>query len=239
MAQGDRERWNARYGVQEPQPAPSPLLDESAALLPRSGRGLDLAGGTGRHALWMARRGLAVTLAEVSEIAAARANSLAAQEGLPLSHALLDLEADPFPAGPWDLIVCAYFLYRPIFQTAAQALAPGGVLAVVHPTLRNLERNPKPGAAWLLSGGELATLVAGLEVLRFDEAWRANGQHEAWLLARAHNPSSASTIETEEPPASAVTSALVFQAPERQRQSMARPRSHSSAAIAVHTPGSP
>ena len=55
---------------------------------------------------------------------------------------------------------------------------------MVHPTRRNLERNPKPGAAFLLGDGELPGLVAGLEVVRFDEAWRAGGQHEAWLLAR-------------------------------------------------------
>ena len=184
MAPGDRERWNARYGGAAPQPAPSPLLDEADSLLPRSGRGLDLAGGTGRHALWMARRGLTVTLAEVSDVAAARAAALAAAQGVHLSHTLLDLESEPFPAGPWDLIVCAYFLYRPLFQAAAQALGPGGVLAVVHPTLRNLERNPKPGAAFLLAEGELPGLAAGLEVLRFDEGWRPGGQHEAWLLAR-------------------------------------------------------
>jgi SAM-dependent methyltransferase len=184
VADRDRERWNERYREASPQVAPSALLLESDAHLPRSGRGLDLAGGTGRHALWMARRGLAVTLAEVSDVAAARADSLAAQEGLRLAHALLDLEEEPFPAGPWDLVVCAYFLYRPIFQAAARALAPGGVLAVVHPTLRNLERNPKPGAAYLLAEGELPGLAAGLEVVRFDEAWRENGQHEAWLLAR-------------------------------------------------------
>lgn len=184
MADGDRERWNARYHGAARRLAPSPLLAESDALLPRTGRGLDLAGGAGRHSLWMARRGLAVTLAEVSDTAIALAEAAAAREDLRLSHALLDLETEPFPPGPWDLIVCACFLHRPIFRLAARALAAGGVLAVVHPTLRNLERNPKPGAAFLLAEGELPGLAAGLEVVRFDEAWRANGQHEAWLLAR-------------------------------------------------------
>ena len=188
VADQDREKWNARYREALPQPSPSPLFAESDALLPRSGRALDLAGGTGRHALWMARRGLSVTLAEVSDVALARAATLAAQEGLPLARAQVDLEAEPFPAGPWDLTACAYYLYRPLFAAAAAALAPGGVLAMVHPTVRNLERNPKPGAAFLLAEGELAALVtapgAGLEVLRFDEAWRASGQHEAWMVAR-------------------------------------------------------
>jgi SAM-dependent methyltransferase len=184
MAHGDRERWNARYQTAGASPAPSPFLDGCDALLPRSGRALDLAGGTGRHALWMARRGLSVTLAEVSEVALAHARALAAEEGVVLAYRQQDLETEPFPQGPWALIVCAYFLYRPIFEKAAAALAPGGLLAVIHPTLRNLERNAKPSAQFLLRDGELPSLVAGLEVLRYDEAWRPGGQHEAWLLAR-------------------------------------------------------
>jgi tellurite methyltransferase len=184
MAEGDRERWNQRYQAGRGEVAPSSLFDSSSPLLPRSGRALDIAGGSGRHALWMARRGLSVTLAEVSDEAAALARASFARAGLPLEVALLDLEREPFPRGPWDLIAVAYYLYRPIFAAAAQALAPGGVLAVVHPTLRNLERNPRPSAPYLLREGELATLVLGLELLRCDEAWRDDGQHEAWLVAR-------------------------------------------------------
>ena len=184
MAPGDRERWNERHRVAVPFPAPSPFLDSCDALLPRSGRGLDLAGGTGRHALWMARRGLAVTLAEVSEVALSRAQEAARAEGLPLASVQLDLEEQPPPAEPWALIVCAYFLHRPLYAAAAATLAPRGMLAVIHPTLRNLERNSKPGAAFLLAEGELPGLASGLELVRFDEAWRPGGQHEAWLLAR-------------------------------------------------------
>jgi tellurite methyltransferase len=69
MPESDRERWNARYREEAAIPPPSPFLVGLDALLPRTGRALDVAGGPGRHALWLARRGLDVTLADVSDVA--------------------------------------------------------------------------------------------------------------------------------------------------------------------------
>lgn len=51
---GDREKWNARYREEGPPSPPSPFLVGLDDLLPRRGRALDVAGGTGRHALWLA-----------------------------------------------------------------------------------------------------------------------------------------------------------------------------------------
>ena len=48
---------------------PGPVLVESGDLLPDSGIVLDVAGGTGRNALWLAAAGLTVTLVDVSEVA--------------------------------------------------------------------------------------------------------------------------------------------------------------------------
>jgi ubiquinone/menaquinone biosynthesis C-methylase UbiE len=50
-------------------------------LLPRRGRALDVAGGTGRHALWLARRGLDTTLADVPQVALEKAAAAASEEG--------------------------------------------------------------------------------------------------------------------------------------------------------------
>ena len=158
-----------------------PLLGD---LLPATGRALDLAGGTGRNALWLARRGLDVTLADFSAVALRVAREAADAEGLPLRTLETDLETEPAPVGPWDLVVCALFLHRPLLRALPGVLAPGGLLVVAHPTRRNLERHPKPGPGHLLDKGELAGLATGLRVVRSDEAWRADGRHEAWLVAR-------------------------------------------------------
>ncbi|WP_242338297.1 MULTISPECIES: bifunctional 2-polyprenyl-6-hydroxyphenol methylase/3-demethylubiquinol 3-O-methyltransferase UbiG [Anaeromyxobacter] len=184
MAEGDRERWDARYRDEDAIPEPSPLLDALDALLPRQGRALDVAGGSGRNALWLARRGLEVTLADVSEVALERAAREARRRGLSLATLRIDLEASPLPHGPWDLVLCTYFLHRPLLSAIPAELAPGGLLVVAHATRRNLERHARPGPAHLLEDGELPTLVRGLEVVRYEEGWLESGRHEARLVAR-------------------------------------------------------
>ncbi|WP_242344290.1 class I SAM-dependent methyltransferase [Anaeromyxobacter terrae] len=184
MAEGDRERWDARYRDEDAVPDPSPFLDALDALLPRRGRALDVAGGSGRNALWLARRGLDVTLADVSEVALERAAREARARGLAIETLRIDLEASPLPAGPWDLVLCTYFLHRPLLAAVAAELATGGLLVVAHATRTNLERHPRPGPAHLLDDGELPTLVRGLEIVRYEEGWLESGRHEARLVAR-------------------------------------------------------
>lgn len=188
MSRGDRERWNARYREEGAPSTPSSFVTGLDSLLPRAGRALDVGGGAGRHALWLARRGLAVTLADVSDVALAQASRAAREEGLSLSTVLVDLEDAPLPDGPWDLILCAYFLHRPLFAAFPGALADGGWLAFAHSTRRNLERHPRPGPAFLLAEGELETLVRGLHVIQLSEGWSEEGRHEARLVARKLEP---------------------------------------------------
>jgi len=180
----DRDLWNARYAAKAERSAPSPFLDALDDVLPRRGRALDLAGGAGRHALWLARRGLEVTLADVSDVALAQAQGAARSEGLALATLPIDLLASPPPPGPWDLVLCTYFLHRPLFAHFPELIAPGGILAFAHATRANLERHPRPGPDHLLEDGELASLVVGLEVLRLEEGWTESGRHEARLVAR-------------------------------------------------------
>lgn len=184
MAAGDQERWNARYSAADGPEPPAPWLAGLDAMLPRRGRALDVAGGSGRNAIWLARRGLDVTIADVSDVALERAARAAGAEGLPLATVQVDLESAPLPAGPWDLILCVYFLHRPLYRALPAALAPGGLLVVAHATRTNLERNPRPGPRWVLEDGELPTLIRGLEVLRYEEGWLESGRHEARLVAR-------------------------------------------------------
>jgi len=184
MAVADRDHWNARHAGKADRATHSPFLEELEGLLPRRGRALDVAGGAGGNALWLARRGLTVTLADVSDVALGRAAAAASAEGLRLSTVQIDLEASPLPPGPWDLVLCTYYLQRPLLAAVAAVLAPGGLLVFAHATRKNLERHPRPGPAHLLEEGELAGLVPGLEILRCQEGWSEAGRHEARLVAR-------------------------------------------------------
>jgi tellurite methyltransferase len=184
MSERDRERWNARYRGDEERREPSPFLVAQDAVLPRSGRALDVAGGSGRHALWLAQHGLAVTLADVSDVALAMAEREAAARGLSIATLQTDLEASPPPPGPWDVIACFYFLHRPLLAALPATLAPGGLIVVAHATRSNLARHPRPGADHLLEDGELPALLPGLQIVSHAEGWVESGRHEARLVAR-------------------------------------------------------
>lgn len=186
MSNTERIKWNARYAEQGASREPSRLVTELADILPQRGRALDIAGGGGRHAVWLAARGLDVTLADISEEALALARAAANDAGVALTPLAIDFDVDPFPEGPWDLILSFHYLHRPLFNVIPRALRPGGLFVCVHPTRSNLAKNPKPGPAFLLDDGELAPLVNGngLTIERLDEGWLPEGRHEARLVAR-------------------------------------------------------
>jgi tellurite methyltransferase len=183
VSEEDRQRWNSRYREQTAGSEPSRFLRTLADRLPSTGRALDVAGGPGHDALWLARRGLDVTLTDISDVALERATSAAREAGLPLRVARVDVEAEPLPSGPYELVLCLNFLWRPLFDVFPQVLAPGGWLVFAQPTRSNLQRNAHPSARFLLEDGELPQLLRGLEVISYTEGWTEEGRHEARLVA--------------------------------------------------------
>ena len=185
MSQFDRDKWNAKHAVGLAMPRePAAVFVGLDPHLPRRGRALDVAGGAGRHGIWLAQRGLDVTIADISSRGLALAREGAVEAGVCVATLETDLEIDPFPTGPWDLIVSVCYLLRPLFAVYAQFLVPGGILAVLQPTKKNLERHDKPPADFLLDEGELPRLVAGLEIVHSEEGWLADGRHDAVIVAR-------------------------------------------------------
>ena len=185
MSDADRDKWNARYRAEIPPREPSAVLTGLAHHFPIRGRALDLAGGGGRHAIWLAQRGLTATLADISPVALELAAQRAAEAGVPLTTIETDLERDGLPAGPWDLIVCVCYLRRQLHPQFASVMAAQGILAVVQPTMTNLTWHAKPPADFLLNDGELPSLVSGLEVIYYEEGWLADDRHDAVLVGRA------------------------------------------------------
>jgi len=186
MAAGDRDRWNEKWSATGVGTSHgSKLVDLLAPWLPTNGRLLDIAGGGSADSLEFARRGLDVTVADVSDIGLATASERSLAAGFAIQTAEVDLELEPLPAGPWDVITVANYLQRDLFPAIVQRLSPGGILGVVIATTTNLERNDKPGRPFLLEPDELPGLLPDLEILHHSEDWRTNGRHEAQLTARA------------------------------------------------------
>lgn len=185
MSEYDRVKWDARYRDVESVREPSLVITSLGDLIPRKGRALDLAGGTGRHAIWLAQRGLDVTLADISSRALELAIARAAEAGVQINTLAVDLEEDPFPAGPWDIILSCCYLRRSLFSQFAPSLAHDGRLIYLQPTRNNLTRHAKPPEAFLLDDGELPQLCTGLQILEYREGWLEDGRHDALLVARA------------------------------------------------------
>jgi tellurite methyltransferase len=185
MTSSSRDKWNARYQARRPEvETPSEVLRQLDPYLPRAGRALDVAGGAGRNAIWLARRGLDVTLCDISPVGLQLATRRAEAAGVALKTREIDLENEDFPGGPWDLIVSVLYLWRPLLRKSVEQLAPGGVLAVIQPTRANLQRHPKPPLEYLLAEGELAALAEPLAILHYSEGWQVDGRHDAVLVAR-------------------------------------------------------
>lgn len=117
-------------------PYPEPLFDElmRVAGLRSGDRALEIGAGTGKATVPMARRGLSVTCVEPGpNMARVARRNLA--EFPDVTVEVGSFEAWPLPAEPFDLVVaatCWHWLDPDVrFGRAAQALRPGGALAIV------------------------------------------------------------------------------------------------------------
>jgi SAM-dependent methyltransferase len=128
------------------------------------GKALDLACGSGRHALWLARQGWRVTAVDGSAVAIAILRN--AIGSLPIEVLIADLEKHEYSIArkAWDLIVMSLYLQGDLFGPAKLGVKPGGVLIAI--TL--LAEAGKPGRH-RLGAGELKGYFAGWEILRYAE----------------------------------------------------------------------
>lgn len=178
-----RSRWNHRH-LGEDVGEPASFLIGLDDRLPRRGRALDVAAGRGRNGLWLAQRGLSVTLADFSEVALEIATGEALRRHLEVTAIRTDLESDGLPEGKWDVIICFHFLHRPLFAQIVEALLPGGWLVCELATIHNLERHDRPPRPFLLRPGELARLTRGLGTIVYAEGWTEEGRHNARFAGR-------------------------------------------------------
>jgi SAM-dependent methyltransferase len=175
----DIRAWEERYRSRE-RPAedfataPVPLLARTAAKLP-PGRALDLACGTGRNALWLARQGWSVTAVDGAPTAVEILRRRAHEQGLAVDAKVADLERGEFHIEPsaWDLICICYYLQRGLFESAKRGLAPAGVLlAIVH-----IAAPGEQPTNHRLGPGELAEYFRGWEILHHYEGQPSDPAH--------------------------------------------------------------
>ena len=185
--------WDAKYraSAEEPPAEPAGFVRELLPLLPL-GPALDLACGSGRHALLLAARHQPVIAVDSSAVAleilerrartshsAVRRVERAAQlanrrHGIQLWQA--DLEEVSLPSQAFSLVLCVNYLQRSLFPQIERALVPGGVLLFETYTKAQLDfpggpRNPN----YLLELGELRTAFPALRGLFYRELRAGKG----------------------------------------------------------------
>jgi tellurite methyltransferase len=181
-----------RLAAEEPVGEPASIVRELLPILPR-GAALDVACGTGRHALLLAARHQHVTAVDWSgtglDILESRARAArvpvhridtverigkSLHGGIAMVHA--DLERLELPENSFELILCVQFLQRSLFPQLLRAIRPGGMLLFETYTRVQLEfaggpRNP----AYLLESGELREAFPELRVIFYRELRAGQG----------------------------------------------------------------
>ena len=147
---------------------PSEWVKRWASYIPRKGKVLDLACGSGRHSRYLARLGHEVTAVDID---ISRISSAVTQNIFPLA---CDIEHDPWPFALNEFagIVVTNYLFRPIFQALFESLATGGVLIYETFAQGNEQFGHPKRPEFLLAPGELLEMVRGkLHVLGYEDGY--------------------------------------------------------------------
>ncbi len=147
--------------------APSKWIVEHAPLIRKGGKVLDLACGSGRHAIWLAGQGYQVDAVDRD------AQAVAGMQAMPnINVCISDIETGSWPAadqrysgvyhGIYDGIVVSRYLFRPLLNTLAAMLKPDGVLIYETFMLGNEEYGRPSNPDYLLQPDELKSVYAPL-----------------------------------------------------------------------------
>ena len=192
----DRQTWNSKYAEgSHASLTPDPFLIEAyenyvAPLMGEGGSGgraLDVAGGVGRHSIWLARRDWRVTLVDISDegICIARSNAVSAK--VEIDFELQDVKNlwDVTGSAQFDLILVFFYLERELFPAFIKMLKPGGIILYKTYTVEQLKLRPGKGPSHpmhLLKPNELLRAFSSLKILSYRETVKDRGVAE--LVAR-------------------------------------------------------
>jgi SAM-dependent methyltransferase len=170
-----RAHWDLKYeqglpSLTEPDPFFISACEKCVAQSsPQAGTALDLAGGVGRHALWLARRNWQVTVVDVSDVAMRKLNQAAFEQNVKLDLLVGDASDYKFEPARFDLILLFYHLDRSLFPQIVYALKPGGLLICKMSLRWDSGERLTTASTNPLHRNELPSLVPELDVLHHQE----------------------------------------------------------------------
>lgn len=152
---------------------PSAWVQRWAPLVPAGGPVLDVACGGGRHALFFAARGHAVSAVDRDPAAIAALAGQAGQFKFNINALCADIENGPWPyAGQqFAAVVVTNYLHRPLIPALMAALAPGGVLIYETFAQGNEAYGRPANPDFLLQRGELLRAVGPARVVAYEDLY--------------------------------------------------------------------
>ena len=168
--------WDARfaapgwaYGTE-----PTPFLRDQRHHLVAGADALSVADGEGRHAVFMAEHGLAVTAMDASPVAVAKARRLAEARGVAVTFHVADVTAWSWEPDTYDLVLATFIQFLPpeprraVFAGLVRTLKPGGVLLLhgYRPEQVDYGTGGPPHRDQLYTAADLRTAFADMEILR-------------------------------------------------------------------------
>lgn len=176
MEENARIEWDRRHAEgSNSSLTPDPFFVSAyeqfvAANFKYVGRALDIAGGVGRHAVYLAERGWLVTLMDISDVALKQARRHAEERDVHILAEQIDLTEAQLPASAFDLILGFFYLERSLLPQIADALRPGGILIYKTYTREQLKMVGGPTHPMhLLEPNELQGAFSQLRILHYVE----------------------------------------------------------------------
>jgi SAM-dependent methyltransferase len=175
QSEDQRARWDIKYeqglpSLTEPDPFFISAYERFVnSLFPKAGVALDLAGGLGRHALWLASRSWQVIVVDVSDVAIGKLRQAARELNVNVDLFAGDAAEYKFEPARFDLIVLFYHLDRSLFPKIVSALKPGGLLICKMSLRWDSGERLTTGNTNPLRRNEMPSLVPELDVLHHQE----------------------------------------------------------------------
>jgi SAM-dependent methyltransferase len=168
-----RAHWDLKYEQGLPSlTEPDPFFiwaSEKFVPFPNAGMALDLAGGVGRHALWLATRNWKVTVIDLSDVAIRKLSQSALEHNVKLDLLVGDVSDYKFEPARFDLILLFYHLDRSLFPKIVFALKPGGLLICKMSLRWKSDGMSTAAGTGPLEKNELPTLIPDLHILHHRE----------------------------------------------------------------------
>ena len=162
---------------------PAEFLIENVGLLPK-GRALDVAMGSGRNAVYLAKMGFEVEGVDISENLVSDALELACESGVNLRARVVDLEGEyRIEKNAYDVITCFNYLQRSLMPQIKEGLRTGGIIVyetfIVDHARFGRPKNPD----YLLKHNELLGFFDDFRCLRYREGIIENRKAIAGIIA--------------------------------------------------------